>query len=304
MFPNVRLLIAALLASVFALSFGFGVFAALRVNRDPLGQVPAGTAALQLTASEAAAAPATWGVPLGPGIRLSEAQTGAVATDASIVAPAGRETSPPLQDPNPWTATTIKAETSDASPVPSAERSPIATTTPAEVAPSAAEPPAPIAATPDTATVTPRGLAPAADFATQAAEDNPAAAASSVAADEPTAGATPPDAQPADVTGTVPDAAAPQANMPEKLTPTPERKAPRKVARRPTDRRVVKKRLVRPPSAAAIVRTGNGASTFQEPVFQSAPQPFEHPPAKSRRSANKTAKSTTPANPFAGPTAQ
>jgi hypothetical protein len=38
MFPNVRLLIAATIASVVALSCGFAVFAALRVNHEPLAR--------------------------------------------------------------------------------------------------------------------------------------------------------------------------------------------------------------------------------------------------------------------------
>jgi hypothetical protein len=38
MFPNVRLLIAATIASVVALSCGFAVFGALRVNHDPLAR--------------------------------------------------------------------------------------------------------------------------------------------------------------------------------------------------------------------------------------------------------------------------
>jgi hypothetical protein len=46
MFPGIRLLIAAVAAYVVALSCGFGVFAALRVNHEPL--LPSATAPLQL----------------------------------------------------------------------------------------------------------------------------------------------------------------------------------------------------------------------------------------------------------------
>jgi hypothetical protein len=48
MFPNFRLMIAAVAASVVALSCGFGVFAALRVNHEPLARLPPATAPLQL----------------------------------------------------------------------------------------------------------------------------------------------------------------------------------------------------------------------------------------------------------------
>lgn len=54
MFPNVRLLTAAVIASVVALSCGFGLFAALRVNREPLARLPSVAAPLQLAASNAA----------------------------------------------------------------------------------------------------------------------------------------------------------------------------------------------------------------------------------------------------------
>jgi hypothetical protein len=76
MFPNVRLQIVALFVSVVALSFGFGVFAAFRVNHEPLVQVPASAAPLQLTAESAAPSSTTtsWGVPFGSRFWLSETQ--------------------------------------------------------------------------------------------------------------------------------------------------------------------------------------------------------------------------------------
>src|ERR1700722_18209864 len=50
MFPNVRLLIAAVLASVVALSCGFALFATFRVNHEPLSRLATGAAPLQLAA--------------------------------------------------------------------------------------------------------------------------------------------------------------------------------------------------------------------------------------------------------------
>lgn len=334
MFPNVRLLIAALLASVFALSFGFGVFAALRVNRDPLGQLPAGTPALQLVANEAAAAPRTWGVPVGPGFRLGEAQTGTVATDATPTAePAERTTNASPNTPNPWTASTIKAGATNRSPVPSVQPIPISATAPAQTTPSATEPPEPTASVtgpalpPTTTAVAPTPAVPLTSTASTAAQVNPPdkrqdfepaptgtakaaeekpapEAAPKVAAVEPTGSAAPSSAQPADVTGTVPDAAAPEAKIPEHLTRAPERKPTRKIVRRPIERHITKRRLVRPTAAAGDARPPNTASTFDQPVFRSAPQPFQHVPATSRRSAKKTANNTTPTNTFAGPNAR
>jgi len=76
MFPNVRLQIVALFVSVLALSFGFGVFAAFRVNHEPLARIPASVAPLQLAPENAApsSAPTAWGAPFGSRFWLSETQ--------------------------------------------------------------------------------------------------------------------------------------------------------------------------------------------------------------------------------------
>lgn len=76
MLPNVRLQIVALFVSVVALSFGFGVFAAFRVNHEPLGQLPASSAPLPLAAESAAPSSTTtpWGAPFGSRFWLSETQ--------------------------------------------------------------------------------------------------------------------------------------------------------------------------------------------------------------------------------------
>jgi len=58
MLPNVRLLIAAMLASILVLMCGFGVFATFRVRHEPIAHLPAAMAPLQLVA-EIRAAPAT-----------------------------------------------------------------------------------------------------------------------------------------------------------------------------------------------------------------------------------------------------
>jgi hypothetical protein len=54
MFPIVRLMIAATLASVVALICGFGMFAVFHVGHEPLVRLPAATAPLQLVADNAA----------------------------------------------------------------------------------------------------------------------------------------------------------------------------------------------------------------------------------------------------------
>jgi hypothetical protein len=51
MFPNVRLMIAAIAASIIALSCGFGLFAAFRVSHEPLARMPATSPPLQFAAN-------------------------------------------------------------------------------------------------------------------------------------------------------------------------------------------------------------------------------------------------------------
>jgi hypothetical protein len=54
MLPNLRLMIAAVLTSVLALSCGFGIFAAFRVSHEPFARLPAAMAAPQLATENAA----------------------------------------------------------------------------------------------------------------------------------------------------------------------------------------------------------------------------------------------------------
>ena len=65
MFPNVRLLIGALFITILVLSCEFGVFAALRVNREPLSRLTSESAPLQLVAGKnaAPAVPISWSAP-------------------------------------------------------------------------------------------------------------------------------------------------------------------------------------------------------------------------------------------------
>jgi hypothetical protein len=54
MLPNLRLMIAAILTSVLALSCGFGIFAAFRISHDPFAHLPAAMSAPQLATENAA----------------------------------------------------------------------------------------------------------------------------------------------------------------------------------------------------------------------------------------------------------
>src|SRR5271169_2550605 len=116
MFPNFRLMIAAVAASVVALSCGFGVFAALRVDHEPLARLPPATAPLQLAPDKAPAtallsahpspvgepeiAVAAPDVPTGENARHESDQTPAAEPEAvAPIAEAKTETAAQPADP-------------------------------------------------------------------------------------------------------------------------------------------------------------------------------------------------------------
>jgi hypothetical protein len=84
MFPNARLLIAATIATIVALSCGFGMFAALRVNHEPFARLPPGAAPLQLLASISPSPPIIVAAvePPDRGLRTGETHAGADLADA------------------------------------------------------------------------------------------------------------------------------------------------------------------------------------------------------------------------------
>ncbi len=84
MFPDVRLMIAAMVASAVALMCGFGIYATLRVGHEPLVRLPPATAPLQLVADNSA----KWSVAFAPGepfdhrFQISEPPTAVAAIEA------------------------------------------------------------------------------------------------------------------------------------------------------------------------------------------------------------------------------
>jgi ribonuclease E len=97
MFPDVRLMIAAVMASVVALVCGFGVFAAFRVNHEPLSRLSSVTAQSQLVADNAA--PRTAGLaagePFGPRFKVSAALIANAATGLPASKPDRRDSAAP-----------------------------------------------------------------------------------------------------------------------------------------------------------------------------------------------------------------
>jgi hypothetical protein len=119
MFPNVRLMIAATIASVVALSCGFAVFGALRVNHEPLARSAAPP--LRLLASLSPSPPIMAAVePFDRETRPSESSSAVDLADASARTPPANDqmAATPAAEPD---ATPVAAnDTAPAPPAPPA----------------------------------------------------------------------------------------------------------------------------------------------------------------------------------------
>jgi hypothetical protein len=103
MFPIVRLMIAATLASIVALICGFGLLAVFRVSHDPFVRLPAATARLQLVADNGVKSPIGFvsGAPFERGLQVKIPPAAAEGANApAAVEPHGEETAPALATPS------------------------------------------------------------------------------------------------------------------------------------------------------------------------------------------------------------
>ncbi len=128
MFPNVRLMIAAVFASVVVLSFGFGIFAAFRVNHEPLSRLPSGVAPPQFIADVApsTAVPAVVEETPGSGLQSNAAALGHAVTGSMSIKVDRRDVS---EIPVAIPATELQPDASTAlnpPPTPEPKRIPIA----------------------------------------------------------------------------------------------------------------------------------------------------------------------------------
>ncbi len=278
MFPNVRLMIVAIMASILGMSCGLGVFAVFRVNHDSFVRLPNATPPLQLAFDN--------GVPVAV---KDPAGKDAVASD-SAVAPFGArfEVNLPLNvGPAPHL---LRAA------VPEAAATPAASPSDAE----AATPPSVPAIEPGSEAQTPPAPAPANDATVAAApatdaqaSDNPPAAAPAAEAQQPgdTAGTTPDAAadkldQAPLQTATTGDAPADQAMRDAKTAPepaasdgakpqatttgganAPTKKTVRTAAKHP--RVAAKPRRARKAGTRAVAPSADPYSAFAQPVYQS-----------------------------------
>ena len=132
MFPNVRLMIAAMLASVVALVCGFGMFAVFRVSHEPFARSPAATASLRLVADNAAYSSTglASGVPFDRRLQVAAEPSAAATTDmpeATGEHEAEAETAPAsttAPEPSPAAPEQASFETGEATEQPSAAVTP------------------------------------------------------------------------------------------------------------------------------------------------------------------------------------
>lgn len=125
MFPNVRLLIAAMIGSVVALSCGFGIFAALRVNHEPLARLPSGSAPLQLLASISPSPPIAVAAvePIERGLRAGDARGEAALADASARTQGASDREADTPSPEPETSSGVAGNPSATASAPVQEAS-------------------------------------------------------------------------------------------------------------------------------------------------------------------------------------
>ena len=113
MFPNVRLLIAAVVASVVTLSCGFALFAVFRVNHEPLSRLATGAAPLQLAAGNPMPSVATPAPADSFGNRFPLNQTD-IAGAAAEATPPQPEHDDSVEPPSAVAGTTATAPETDA----------------------------------------------------------------------------------------------------------------------------------------------------------------------------------------------
>lgn len=280
MFPNVRLLIAAIIASVVALTCGFAIFAAFRVNHEPLARLPPGAAPLRLAAERAATLSVSATEPFEHRFPAAEAagSTGTALAFSAI--------EPPQQ------ATKAGAQASDGgAPAAPAPAAPTERVTPAADS-------APASAFPQEDVVLNSAVT-----VEEAPRDAAAAATEPAAASIAPVAAIEPQSEPPDQRASVPAEAAvtPMSAPPEATLPVPDTAATpaaKKTERTPAG----KKHRGRAVAAGVIAGTNPQNWSYLEPHFLTAPPPYPPPQqvvirrhrVASSKPANGNASAATP----------
>jgi hypothetical protein len=263
MFPNVRLMIAAVAASVVALSCGFGVFAALRVNHEPLARLPSVAAPAQFIADNPAPTAVTIAAqePFDSRFQFRKARdSDDEPEDTAAIAPAAMPPAAPAAEPTERTALTVDEPEPDSAPSGAPE-----------VKSSAQDMHAPEV-----------GGDPVQDQATMVAVTPPAD-----------------QSQPADEAARPPEQ---ETEIAPKATSTSAAKivakTPRKVVRKIVKQQRVATHRIRRSHARAIAQFNDQGSGLAQTTFQTAPGGVQGRPVRGRRTAHRTAVG----GPFVNPT--
>jgi hypothetical protein len=257
MFPNVRLMIVAIMASILGMSCGLGVFAVFRVNHDPFVRLPSATPPLQFAFSSAT--PVTF---KNSAVNDSAVPDLAVASfgvrfEMSLPQTAGTAEPPPVAAALEAAAAPVASPASDADPE-----------TPRSVA----------AIEPGSAAQTPIAPAPADDAATETASADQTRQDASI---------TPETAKPEASTS---ETAQPDSGRPESAD-LAAKKRNRAVVKRQA---AAKPRRLRNARARAVAPSADHYSGFSQPAYQFTPAAQSKPVRRSARTArNAAARSAT-----------
>lgn len=265
MLPNVRLMIAAMLASMAVLICGFGMFAAFQVSHEPLVRLPSASAPQQRSA-DSLAAPMAYAAPEPFARRF---QIGEASNAVEAVEALARKID-------------HRASIQSASPPAEPTAAEVNTTTAAVEAPrDATRPPVPQSSGKDREEV----AAPAADDHAAAAAAPDAAATASTAAPAPTVAMIEPSAE--------------QPSRPEQPKSETEA-APANVTKSPTEAKKIDTPAVKEPRRAAKTHRRHRvpaalaeSQTFSDPTFQQAQ-------TQARRTRVRHAKNAVPKPPEPG----
>jgi hypothetical protein len=286
MIPTFRSMILATLLTLMALVGGFGLFAAFRVNHEPLAQLPTSATPFALANNDVppralSFAEPSFGSRLEGNAALVAINTASLSGDNPSPVNAGESPSAAVApdsstDNPPETVATVDTKTEDASrPAKEADpktddASPPATIAELDPKPDSAAPPQPdamIAAGPQTAAVEP-----ASDQSSGDQASNQAAAIAPAVENSQPESAPPDAASPANPAPTVTAAITPTATA--AAEPADEQVSAREIAKR---KRLAAARRARRARALAVAQLSNQNSLFPQSNFQSPAQTSPRP---------------------------
>ena len=285
MFPNVRLVILAVFASIMGISFALGLFAEFRVSHDSVVRESNVSAPLQLGSNEAAPlavvnTAATFGIrlpatapPLGTLATTERGAATEIAKPNTAAPPAAEPATPPASSASAAATAPLIASAPEPATPPASSASAATTAAVIASAPEPATPPTPSASAAATAAV----IASAPEAASP-----PTPSVSAAATAPPIASAPAPAASPAS-SASAPATAPPIASVSEPAAPASANTSElSKSVAAPPQHRVARARRLRKPRSLA---RRDSLFPSNQPIYQWANQSGLQPPHPVRRRA-------------------